>query len=54
MRRCFALLLALLPLDGFAIPGLSAADLQMVQVGQAVDIQVGNGSVTIQTVKPAD
>jgi len=43
-----------LPLDGYALPGLSAADLQKVQEGQAVDIRVGNGSVTIQSVKPAD
>jgi hypothetical protein len=43
-----------LPLDGYALPGLSGADLQKLKDGQAVEVRVGEGSVTIQSVKPAE
>jgi len=43
-----------LPLDGYVLPSLSTADAQKVRDGQAVEFRVGEGSITIQNVKPAD
>lgn len=43
-----------LPLDGYALPGLSAADSEKLKNGQSVELRVGEGSITIQSTKPAD